>query len=205
MIAFIRGNVHRIQEDSILLDTGSLGYKVYVGSGLLTSLEPEEEIMLWTHQHIKEDAHTLFGFAKEKELHLFEILLTVSGVGPKLAITMLSAKSPREIILAITQERSDILSEIPGIGAKTAKRMILELKEKLISEVDGLEPLLTTGQYEPDAINYESDAVTETLMALETLGYTKREVERTVLRLAEQHKDADAGSLVTMALRTIGG
>ncbi|QRN86605.1 Holliday junction branch migration protein RuvA [Clostridia bacterium] len=204
MIAFIRGNVHRIQEDSILLDTGAIGYKIYIGSGLLNSLEPEEDIMLWTHQHIKEDAHTLFGFAKEKELHLFEKLLTVSGVGPKLAITMLSAKSPREIVLAITQERSDILSEIPGIGAKTAKRMILELKEKLMGEVEGLEPLLSAGEYEPTAANYENDAVTETLMALESLGYTKKEVERTVLRLAEQHKDADAGSLVKMALRTIG-
>ncbi len=205
MIAFIRGNVHRIQEDSILLDTGAIGYQVFVSGGLLSMLEPEEEILLWTHQHIKEDSQTLFGFAQEKELVLFEKFLTVSGIGPKLALTMLSSKSPREIILAITQERSDILSEVPGIGAKTAKRMILELKDKLLAEAVGLEPLIVPGQYEPVVENYESDAITETLMALETLGYTKREVERTVLRVAEQNHDADAGALVTLTLRAIGG
>ena len=205
MIAFLRGNVHRILEDSILLDTGAIGYRVYVSNGLLSMLDAEEELLLWTHQHIKEDGHTLFGFAQEKELNLFEKLLTVSGVGPKLALAMLSAKSPREIILALTQERPDILSEIPGIGAKTAKRMILELKDKLLGEAEGLEPLITTGQYEPVVEHYESDAISETMMALESLGYTKREVERTVLRVAEQNQGADAGMLVTLTLRAIGG
>ncbi len=206
MIAFIRGAVHRIAEESILLDTGSIGYELFVPAGLLLQLEEDEEVFLWTYQQIKEDSHILYGFAQETELKLFRKLITVSGVGPRLALAMLSAKSTREIVLAIAQERSDVLSEISGIGAKTAKRMILELKDKMVGYLEEMDPILVDSMsYNPSNIQeLTTDQVAEAISGMQNLGYSKREIERLIYHLAQLNAKADAGTLITLALKELG-
>lgn len=144
MIAFLRGTLLQRTTDSIILDVNGVGYRVRVPTTTLSSLgdlgTPAE---LYTHLHVREDDLSLFGFATQDELDLFEMLLSVSGIGPKVALGILSSAPPNEIRAAIAQGNLEILSGIKGIGKKTAQRLVLELKGKieLGEEISELSPL----------------------------------------------------------------
>lgn len=204
MISFVRGSVYRLAENSIILDMGNVGYRVHVTTGLLSQLKEKEEVFLWTYQQLKEDAQNLYGFARENEKILFEQLLSVSGIGPKLAMTMISTKSIREIVLAIANERSDVLSEVPGIGAKTAKRLILELKDQMVTYLSTVDPLLVDVSTEMNqSEDMWEDRITEAVMGLESLGYARREVEGLIVKLAQQDESLDASKLITQSLKEL--
>ncbi len=203
MIAMIRGRVFRKTGESVVVDTGAIGYEVWVPERLLAELGDDEEVLLHTLEQMREEGAVLYGFSELAELRLFRRLLSVSGVGPKLAMTMLSAKSPREIMLAIIQERPDVLGEVSGIGQKTARRMILELRDRMLEE-----PGLVPG---PDGHpDRTADAMilagqgAEALEGLLSLGYTRREVERIVQALLREEPDAPAADVITRALRQLG-
>ena len=144
MISFLRGALLQRATDSIILDVNGVGYRVRVPTTTLSSLgdlgTPAE---LYTHLHVREDDLSLFGFATQDELDLFEMLLSVSGIGPKVALGILSSAPPNEIRAAIAQGNLEILSGIKGIGKKTAQRLVLELKGKieLGEEISELSPL----------------------------------------------------------------
>lgn len=206
MISFVRGRVFSLEEEALILDTGALGYRVFVPADALRNLELDDEVFFYTYHHVKEDGQSLYGFSQAKEKELFKELISVSGIGPKLAMTMLSSKSSREIILATGQERVDVLTEIPGIGAKTAKRLILELKDKMLDYLSALDPLLQEGGFKgtlEEEGPLDDDVVSQAILALESLGYQRREVEKLVTRLAGLEGNGEVSCLITQSLKEL--
>jgi Holliday junction DNA helicase RuvA len=132
MIATIEGYLSAIEEKAVIIQVGGLGFRVYVPATLLSHCGPLGGVMsLHTHLHVREDELTLYGCATEDELRLFELLLTVSGVGPRVALSLLSQLGNDALRAAIAGEQAEVLSRVPGIGTKTAKKIILELKDKV--------------------------------------------------------------------------
>lgn len=144
MISYLRGFMMQRATDSIILDVNGVGYRIRVPTTTLASLgDLETNVELYTHMHVREDDISLFGFSNQDELDLFELLLSVSGIGPKVALGILSSASPGEIRSAIGQGNLEILGSIKGIGKKTAQRLVLELKGKVEvgEEISELSPL----------------------------------------------------------------
>lgn len=144
MIAHLRGNLFQRTADSVIVDVNGVGYRARVPASTLEALgDIDTEIALYIHTHVREDDISLFGFVTQDELELFEMLLSVSGIGPKVALGILSSAPPHEIRNAIASGNLEILSGIRGIGKKTAQRLVLELKGKveLTEEISELSPL----------------------------------------------------------------
>src|SRR4051794_14762428 len=131
MISRLRGEVVSRSPNGVVLDVGGVGYLVNPTASALRAAEPGGEVALETYLHVREDVLQLFGFAEAAERELFELLLSVQGVGPKVALAIVSGSSPSELRRAIALEDTDRFQEIPGIGKKTAQRVVMELKEKL--------------------------------------------------------------------------
>ena len=131
MIAFVNGIVKIIRNDRVVLDVRGVGYEVYLANAL--SQKMNEELFLYTYQHVREDAILLFGFIKEEDYEVFMRLINVKGIGPKTAQTMLSVCSGKEMIEAIENDDIKRLKSLPGIGAKTAGQIVLDLKGKFVS------------------------------------------------------------------------
>ncbi len=166
MIATLHGKLQARAEDSLIVNVGGVGFGVRVSSRTLARFDAiGSDVHLFTHLRVREDELTLYGFANEEELSLFEILLTVSGIGPKVALAVLSAASVDTLRLAIAQGNLDVLTAIPGIGRKTAQRLVLELKGKI--DVSGLGEVTELTPVDQDVMN-----------ALITLGYSAAEATR---------------------------
>lgn len=179
MINFIIGDVISKGEDYIVLQNNKIGYKVFTSELSLVELEvASKNVLIYTRLIVREDDLSLYGFTSEAEADMFDLLLLVSRIGPKVAIGVLSTLRPREIKKAIIKKEADVLSQAPGIGKKTAERVILELKDRL----DENELLIDTEEEEElrsDLINAK-----EALDAITSLGYTRFEVER-VMKLID--------------------
>ena len=176
MIAFLKGTVHAKSENQLILDVRDVGYMLEISTQTLQELPAAgEEAELLVHHHITDNDQRLFGFLSRNEKDLFELLITVMGVGPKLGLTILSGLPAREITGAIVQKDKSALSQIKGIGKKTAERMILELKDKVSEMVDAT----YTESTAPVSGNLKEEAVS----ALQSLGFKKRDAEEAV-RLA---------------------
>jgi holliday junction DNA helicase RuvA len=187
MIARLRGKPVAWDADGLVLDVGGVGYRLAATPSAARKAEAAEEIMLETHLHVREDAMQLYGFANADERRLFELLLAVNGVGPKVALAIVSGYTPGELQRAIVREDAGLFETIPGIGRKTAQRVVLELKEKIapLAAVDA--PHLGAG----DGHMVARDALVE-------LGYTAAEAEQ---RLAETDPDLPPAERVRQALR----
>jgi Holliday junction DNA helicase RuvA len=132
MIATIEGHLSAIEERAVIIQIGGIGLRVHVPAALLSHCGPVGSVIsLHTHLHVREDELTLYGCATEDELRLFELLLTVSGVGPRVGLSLLSELGNDPLRAAIAGEQAEVLSRVPGIGTKTAKKIILELKDKV--------------------------------------------------------------------------
>ncbi len=166
MIARLRGSVIARGKDYLIVEASGVGYKVFVPADVLASTRLAEEIVLQTHLQVREDNFSLFGFTTDDALDLFEQLLTVSGVGPKSALTILSAMSPEAIRLAIGQEQPGVLARVPGVGKKTAEKIVVTLKDRIGAVTAGEELLALTA----------ADA--EVIEALTALGYSVVEAQR---------------------------
>ena len=188
MIARLRGKPVARDADGLVLDVGGVGYRVHATPSAVRKSEGGEEVVVETHLHVREDALQLYGFAEPAERELFEHLLGVSGVGPKVALAIVSGYSPAEIRRAIVREDAALFQTIPGIGKKTAQRVVLELKERiapLAAVADA--PHLGAG----DGHVVARDALVE-------LGYSAAEAEQ---RLAETDPDLPPAERVRQALR----
>jgi Holliday junction DNA helicase RuvA len=172
MIGFLSGKVASRNEQHVLLNVAGVGYKVSAPLPLLVSLSENQDLALYIHTHVREDQLTLFGFKDELDLFLFEKLIGISGIGPKSALAMLSVHSPASIADAVEREDAQALSHTPGIGKKTAEKIILELRGKL-SHLAGSE---------------ETDTTYEVRLALETLGYSPKEIHDTLHKLKTENK-----------------
>ncbi|MFT5886628.1 MAG: Holliday junction DNA helicase RuvA [Arcticibacterium sp.] len=197
MIAFLKGQLAHKDPTHVLIDVSGVGYLVKISLQTFASLkETDELVKLHTLLIVREDSHTLFGFAKQEEKALFEHLISVSGIGPSIAIVMLSSLSSEEIIQAIVSEDVATIQGVKGIGAKTAQRAIIELKDKLKKVLisDGVNPSIFASQN----LTLRSEA----LSALVTLGIPKNAAEKnidTILR--RTGGDVSLEELIKLALR----
>ena len=173
MIAFLKGKLVHKDPTFIIIDVNGVGYHVIISLATYADIKDQENIMLFTHLTIREDAHILFGFSKEMEKKLFQQLISVNGVGPSTAIVMLSYMDSMELKHAIIHENAAALQSIKGIGGKTAQRVIIELKDKLKKESwDETQPQVSPGSH--------NTLRKEALSALLTLGLPKPAAEKSV-------------------------
>jgi Holliday junction DNA helicase RuvA len=193
MIAFIKGKLADIQAGAVVLDVGGIGFRVMVPLSLQYHLPPRgSEIMLHTSLVVRDDGFYLYGFQSENELEFFLMLLNVSGVGPKGALSILSIYTPGELGRAIAGEDIPLLTRVSGIGKKTAGRIVLELKDKAADLIIDSEP-------ENIGISREIDA----LEALEALGYSPMEARRAVKEAQADLENPQVEQLVKSALRLL--
>ena len=178
MIGSLRGTVTHLGPDYALVEVGGIGYRVVAGPALLSRLRQGREASVFTHHLVREDQQALFGFATNEELAFFEMLMTVSQVGPRLALAITSAHAVTKLQLAIVTDDSDVFTSVSGVGRKTAQRIILELKEK------GHAAGIAAG----GAAATDSDVVA----ALESLGYTASEARRAAGAVAGTAGELDA-------------
>ena len=187
MIGYIEGEVLHKGERGIIISAGGLGYLTFVTPPTLTHAALGEKLSLWTHLSVREDALDLFGFASREELRLFQLLIGISGIGPKSALNVLSLADPATISHAIASGDSAYLTKVSGIGKKLAQKIVLELREKMGD--------LTI---ESSVIHAESDA----LEALESLGYMPKDTRALVRILSKEHSSTQ--DIVRKALQTLG-
>jgi Holliday junction DNA helicase RuvA len=131
LIAFVEGTVAAVEADSVVLEAGGVGYRLFVGPQTLTSLREGARVRLHTHHLVREDQQALYGFRTTEELGFFELLTTVTGVGPKVALAIVSSRGVADLQLAIMQGDEGVLTAVSGVGKRLAARMVLELREKV--------------------------------------------------------------------------
>ncbi|CDO01755.1 Holliday junction ATP-dependent DNA helicase RuvA [Oceanobacillus picturae] len=188
MIAYIKGMLTYILDDSIIMDVQGIGYELFCANPFVFQSSLHKEIKIHTYHHVREDAQILFGFKNEEEKFLFTKLISVSGIGPKGALAILGGVDVAGIAAAIEREDDKFLTSFPGVGKKTARQIILDLKGKLTN-------VLTITEVETDMANAkhaDAEGLQEAAEALKALGYTDREIKGIMPELkATDSKNAD--------------
>lgn len=198
MIGFVRGEIAYFEEDKVVLEVNGIGMNVYASSQTLSNLgSVGQQAVLYTHLNVKEDAMTLYGFLTKEDLKIFRLLITVNGIGPKGALSILNAITPEELRFAILAGDSKTIAKAPGIGAKTASRVILDLKDKLSVE-EAFEAKLN----HPVAKSKNDTAKSEAIEALTALGYSPSEALKAVNQV-EHGEELDVEALLKAALKYI--
>lgn len=208
MLAYIKGTLEIKMTGYVVIDVGGLGYKIYMSdSGIEKLGNIGETVKIHTYYKVREDDISIFGFTTQEELRMFELLISVSGVGAKTALAMLAVCEPTEFALAIISEDIKTLTQIPGIGAKSAQRIILELKDKIKKEqqiqeltksADGIKGTKTKLE---EKIENEQK-IDEAMAALQVLGYNKKEIEKAFDKLVKE--DMSTEELIRKGLSILG-
>ena len=193
MIAHLQGRLVEKTPTEVVIDCNGVGYQVNISLHTFSLLPDSENIKLYTFLQVKEDAHTLFGFTEKAERELFKFLISVSGVGAGTARTMLSSLEPKQIIHAIATGDVVTIQSIKGIGAKTAQRVILDLKDKVLKVYD-LEEVSVSGY------NTNKD---EALSALEVLGFNKKAAEKVVEKIVRENPGVTVETIIKQALKNL--
>jgi Holliday junction DNA helicase RuvA len=193
MYEFIRGTIIERNPASIVIEAAGVGYFVNISLNTYSKLSPKREDTLFLHQVVREDAHVLYGFADKEERTLFRNLISVNGVGANTAIMMLSSLNSDEVIAAITTENVAVLKGVKGIGAKTAQRIIIDLKDKLgkLHETDQI------------LLSPDNTIRNEALSALVMLGFVKRDAEKTVTTILKEQPGVSVESVIKQALKRL--
>ncbi len=194
MISFLKGKLVHKEPAYVIIDVNGIGYQVMISLNTYSEIKDKEDIKLFTHLSIREDAHILFGFANEQERGMFLNLISVNGVGPSTAMMVLSSLSPNDLRNAIIREDSATLQAVKGIGGKTAQRLILELKDKVKKEAMDTPALASGGLYNT---NHR-----EALTALMTLGISKAAAEKSLEAVLKKSGNSlSLEELVKLALK----
>ena len=181
MFAYIKGSLEEKSTNYIVIDVNGIGYKIFMSNISINEIgEVGDKVKVHTHYYVREDNISLYGFLTHEELKMFELLLSVSGIGAKSAISMLSNITPASFACAIISNNVALLKKIPGIGPKTAQRIILELQDKLKSEQE----LTKVEEQEEIKIINNGENVDEAMQALQILGYNKKEIEKAFEKIA---------------------
>lgn len=194
MIHHIKGRLTEKSPTHAVIDAGGVGYFLNISLVTFSKISNEENCTLYTHLSIKEDAHTLYGFAEKSEREIFRKLISVSGVGASTARVMLSSLSSDEITAAIVTGDVDTLKSIKGIGAKSAQRIIVDLKDKL-GKIEGLEENILTFS--------NNSSRDESLSALLALGFTKNSVDKVLNNVLKSQPDLGVEGLIKEALKNL--
>ena len=193
MIAHLQGKLVEKSPTHVVIDCGGVGYHINISLHTYSLLPATDFIKLFTHLQIKEDAHTLFGFVEKSEREIFKLLLSVSGIGASIARTMLSSLDPKQITNAIGSGDLVTIQSIKGIGSKTAQRVILDLKEKVLKLYDLDEVSMSQSNTNRD----------EALSALEVLGFVRKASERIVEKIVKEAPDSSVEYIIKQALKNL--
>ena len=173
MIAYLKGEVITKSEEYVILEVQGIGYKIYMSKKSIDELEKDKEVRVYTYLKVREDDISLFGFCSNEELHMFELLISVGGIGAKSAITILSNITPSRFALAVITNEVNTLKKLPGIGSKTAQRIILELKDKIKTE-EAMDISINEKEQEKEM----KEDFEELVQALQVLGYRRYEINQ---------------------------
>lgn len=193
MIAHLQGRLVEKIPTEVIIECNGVGYQVNISLHTFSLLPDTENIKLFTFLQVKEDSHTLFGFVEKAERELFKLLLSVSGVGASTARTMLSSIEPKQIIQSIASGDVNTIQSIKGIGNKTAQRVILDLKDKVLKLYD-LDEVSVSGY------NTNKD---EALSALEVLGFNKKLAEKAIEKVCKENPGASVETIIKQALKNL--
>lgn len=193
MIHHLKGKLVEKNPTYLVVECGGVGYFVNISLNTFSKLGNDENIQLFTHLQVKEDSHTLFGFFEKSEREIFRLLLSVSGIGSSTARTMLSSLSPAQIRDAIANGDVPTIQGIKGIGAKTAQRVILDLRDKVLKV------------YDIDELSSNSNNTNkeEALSALEVLGFARRQAEKVVDKVLQQDPSLSVENIIKLALKNL--
>ena len=192
MITQIKGRLIEKSPTELVVDCNGIGYSVNISLNTYSQIGNDENIKLYTYLLIKEDSHSLYGFFKKSERSLFKLLISVSGVGASTARMMLSSLSPSEIISAIMSENVQVVQSIKGIGLKTAQRIILELKDKVLALDEAGDDSLTLNKQSVEASS-----------ALEVLGYSKKQTSKLLTKIISENPGINVESIIKKALNKL--
>jgi Holliday junction DNA helicase RuvA len=193
MIAHIRGRMTEKNPDHVVIECNGLGYHVNISLQTFSTIPDDENVKLFTHLVIREDAHIIYGFATKTEREIFKLLVSVSGVGPSTAITVLSSMDTEEIQRAIASENVSKIQSVKGIGIKTAQRVIVDLRDKILKSYEISEELPTSN----NTIKIEA------LSALEVLGFSRKKVEKVIQVILQDSPDVSLEELIKQALKNL--
>lgn len=195
MLAYIKGTLEMKLIDYVVIDVGGLGYKVFMSATAIDQIGNIGEIVkVYTYYRVREDDISIFGFNTNEELRMFELILSVSGVGAKTALTIIAVTDPSEFAIAVISDDISYLTQIPGIGAKSAQRIILELKDKMKKE----NSVTQTKNTKVKEAVVDSNKVEEAISALQVLGYNKKDIEKAFMKLDK--KDLSTEDLIRKGL-----
>jgi Holliday junction DNA helicase RuvA len=193
MITHIQGKLVEKNPTDVVIDCNGVGYLLNISLHTFSQIAEQESLKLYTHLQIKEDSHSLFGFSSLAEREIFRLLISVSGIGSNIARTMLSSLTPKQVREGIAVGDVALIQSIKGIGAKTAQRVIIELKDKVLKI------------YDIDEVSVSKDNTNkdEALSALEVLGFTKKQAERVVDKIVMSQPEATVESIIKQALKNL--
>ncbi|MFP4456256.1 MAG: Holliday junction branch migration protein RuvA [Clostridia bacterium] len=197
MFEYVQGTLKHIDSDYVVIDINVIGFKVFTRvNSIVGHIDKEEELKLYNYLNVRENEISLYGFVTKQELELFELLINVSGIGPRVALNILNNTNARDLVSAIAFEDVKALMKLPGVGKKTAQKILLELKDKLaISDVEDDIPSRQIGS--------ENNALSEAIMALESLGYDSMESSRAVNKAASKDSNLSVEDLIKTALKEL--
>ena len=193
MITQINGRLVEKTPTQLVLDCNGLGYAIHISLHTFSQIGAEENIKLYTHLQVREDSHTLFGFYSSVERSVFRLLISVSGIGASTARTMLSSLEPNQIQKAIISDDLNTIKSVKGIGLKTAQRVLIELKDKMLNLIEGEE-------IQPFANNTIKE---EALSALEVLGYSRKSSEKVIDNVIQSASKSSVEELIKAALNKL--
>lgn len=198
MIVFLKGKIKDLSTDKLTLDVNGVGYECMITMSSYEDLikKKNKEVFISTYHHITDSSQSLFGFINDKEKQIFKLLISVSGIGPKTGIQLLSSVSALELEERIKTGEVSLLTSIPGIGNKTAKRIIIELKEKFISLDDDDLPI--------EENTFNNSSYNDALDALIVLGYNKKEIMVHLKDIINKNKNIKTSELIKLTLNKIG-
>jgi len=193
MITQISGRLLEKNPTHVIIDCNGVGYFINISLHTFSKIKDRENILLYTHFLVKEDANILYGFKDKSEREIFRLLISVSGVGPSIARTMLSSMPPEQIQQAIASEDVATIQSVKGIGNKTAQRVIIDLKDKILKTYNLVE----------ESITKNNTVKNEALSALEVLGFTKKQSEKVILKIIATNPQTSLEYVIKQALKTL--
>ena len=193
MITHIQGKLTEKNPTHVVIECNGVGYMLHISLHTYSQISGKEHLKLYAHLQVKEDSHTLYGFSSLAEREIFRLLISVSGIGSSIARTMLSSLTPKQVREGIAVGDVALIQSIKGIGAKTAQRVIIDLKDKILKIYDIDEVSVSKGNTSKD----------EALSALEVLGFVKKQAERVVDKIIMSQPDADVETIIKQALKNL--
>ena len=193
MITHLKGKLVEKSPTNVVIEVNGIGYWVNISLTTFSQIPDNENIKLYTHLQIKEDSHSLYGFYSKKEREIFRLLISVSGVGTSTARTMLSSLDPQQVVEAISSNNVSIIQSVKGIGSKTAQRLIIELRDKILKIYD----------LDETYVNSNNTTREEALSALEVLGINKKSSERLVDNIIKENQDISVEEIIKETLKNI--